>query len=548
MHYKPDESNDEGPERPAGGVPEFSEAHRQILVDFGERHADDGTLSWPETAGFLFAVQACPDLVMPSEWLEVIQGEAVFSDLDEAQAVTDARMALMNWISDRVRLEQLAIPTDCAPDPEPLRILESDNDFSRWCRGLIAGHDWVRQSWDEVLEIDSDDDRAQGMALILFTFFTGRTMAEHVVEEFSRNSASNNPTLEEQANKFHALIGQAALEYAAISLDYRQMPSAPTPRQPARSDKIGRNQPCPCGSGKKYKKCCLPNDRQTRERRPDPVQPEPDFQGLSPAQMHQLLYHPFESPELVQFRESLATEPEAPVLGLFRYLAEGLGEKGLKATAKGNLPREFCRQAACQAATICREIKWLEPERLRSETDYMDLHVTRLVCELAGLVRKYKSRFVLTKKARGMLRKTGLREIHPLLLRTYATRFNWAYRDRAEELPIVQHSFAYTLYLLDRHGRQWQPHQLYEDSFVQAFSAALTEVPDREVYPAERAVRNCYRWRTLQHFLEFFGVIEMQALSDDLLDPEYRIRARPLFGEAVRFTVDTGAHRQGRVH
>jgi len=23
-------------------------------------------------------------------------------------------------------------------------------------------------------------------------------------------------------------------------------------------DKIGRNDPCPCGSGKKYKKCCMP--------------------------------------------------------------------------------------------------------------------------------------------------------------------------------------------------------------------------------------------------------------------------------------------------
>jgi uncharacterized protein YecA (UPF0149 family) len=23
------------------------------------------------------------------------------------------------------------------------------------------------------------------------------------------------------------------------------------------SPKIGRNDPCPCGSGKKYKKCCL---------------------------------------------------------------------------------------------------------------------------------------------------------------------------------------------------------------------------------------------------------------------------------------------------
>lgn len=24
--------------------------------------------------------------------------------------------------------------------------------------------------------------------------------------------------------------------------------------------KIGRNDPCPCGSGKKYKKCCLKSD------------------------------------------------------------------------------------------------------------------------------------------------------------------------------------------------------------------------------------------------------------------------------------------------
>lgn len=28
------------------------------------------------------------------------------------------------------------------------------------------------------------------------------------------------------------------------------------PVQPIRSQKIGRNEPCPCGSGKKYKKCC----------------------------------------------------------------------------------------------------------------------------------------------------------------------------------------------------------------------------------------------------------------------------------------------------
>lgn len=28
--------------------------------------------------------------------------------------------------------------------------------------------------------------------------------------------------------------------------------------------KIGRNEPCPCGSGQKYKKCCLEKDRQSQ--------------------------------------------------------------------------------------------------------------------------------------------------------------------------------------------------------------------------------------------------------------------------------------------
>ena len=27
-------------------------------------------------------------------------------------------------------------------------------------------------------------------------------------------------------------------------------------KKPAKSTKVGRNDPCPCGSGQKYKKCC----------------------------------------------------------------------------------------------------------------------------------------------------------------------------------------------------------------------------------------------------------------------------------------------------
>ena len=32
--------------------------------------------------------------------------------------------------------------------------------------------------------------------------------------------------------------------------------SSKSKREPKRTEKIGRNDPCPCGSGKKYKQCC----------------------------------------------------------------------------------------------------------------------------------------------------------------------------------------------------------------------------------------------------------------------------------------------------
>ena len=37
---------------------------------------------------------------------------------------------------------------------------------------------------------------------------------------------------------------------------YEQKNISPRPNQAAKKAKIGRNDPCPCGSGLKYKKCC----------------------------------------------------------------------------------------------------------------------------------------------------------------------------------------------------------------------------------------------------------------------------------------------------
>jgi hypothetical protein len=61
---------------------------------------------------------------------------------------------------------------------------------------------------------------------------------------------------------------------------------APVPQEPAVSEgdrpavpknsKVGRNQPCPCGSGKKYKKCCLLNPRGGNRRKGGAVPADPE--------------------------------------------------------------------------------------------------------------------------------------------------------------------------------------------------------------------------------------------------------------------------------
>jgi tetratricopeptide (TPR) repeat protein len=44
--------------------------------------------------------------------------------------------------------------------------------------------------------------------------------------------------------------------------------------------KINRNAPCPCGSGKKYKKCCLPLHEESRAKQREAFSLTPDFTDL----------------------------------------------------------------------------------------------------------------------------------------------------------------------------------------------------------------------------------------------------------------------------
>lgn len=333
---------------------------------------------------------------------------------------------------------------------------------------------------------------------------------------------------------------------------------------------IGRNDPCPCGSGKKYKKCCLRKEetgvpeseapkvlaelRQAFESQEfdsfEEVQefadqlmrkqnqgPKGAFQGLSPEQIHRMLWFPFSSPHLVTFPESVEVAgAKPPAMELFDLLIEGIGEKGMKTTAKGNLLRNFCRDVA---RTYWGEEAYEKNTRFNSinkEADFPELHAVRLTAELAGLVRKYKGKFILSRDCRRILADAGTSTIFSRLLRTYCERFNWAFRDYYSEIPFIQQAFLFSLYLLTRHGGDTlRPQSLYEDNFLKAFPAVVGQVDLTPWDTPEEEVRRCYTLRTLLRFGKFFGLVEMVPDTDEEFCSRYQVKKTPLLDNAVKF-------------
>jgi hypothetical protein len=267
--------------------------------------------------------------------------------------------------------------------------------------------------------------------------------------------------------------------------------------------------------------------------------PLDDFQGLSPEQMYRMLNFPFDTPQMVTFPQVLATKASAPAITLFSLLAEAIGQKGVKSTARGNLPRNFCREAA---QALWGQEKYQERTEfggINTETDFSELHTIRLTAAIAGLIRKYRSRFVLTKKCSRILADHGMEGIYPLLLTAYVCKFNWAYRDRYPELGFIQQSFLFSLYLLFQHGADWQPNTFYEDCFLRAFPIVVEKLPSLSLSSPEETVRRCYTWRCLLNFAGFFGLAQVDPVSEDSLNREYRIKMQPLLEQAVHFHVST---------
>ena len=93
-----------------------------------------------------------------------------------------------------------------------------------------------------------DKINAMGSGTIMGAMSNFNETAKATAEELQ------NEEVKEAAKEYNSEVVNAAIDkagmYALLNQRVRQRPIV-------KDSKTGRNDPCPCGSGKKYKNCCL---------------------------------------------------------------------------------------------------------------------------------------------------------------------------------------------------------------------------------------------------------------------------------------------------
>lgn len=265
--------------------------------------------------------------------------------------------------------------------------------------------------------------------------------------------------------------------------------------------------------------------------------PRDEFCGLSADQMYRLLHIPPDFSEIAEFSDNFPNPPEAPALALVSLLVDACGDKGLKGTARGYLPALFCREVA----TVFLEEEGYKQmtfgSEVRKELDFRELHVVRLVAQMAGLIRKYRGRFLRTKKCEKFLSSPSNGKLYLELFTAYTRKFNWAYNDWYDDLYIIQEAFLFSLFLIHRFGNEFRCVTFYEEKFLQAFPAVLDKVSDRLCRSKEEHVRLSYSLRTMKRFARFFGLIELDSNSSMLIRQSYKIKKSTLLDQLLSFHV-----------
>lgn len=195
-----------------------------ILSDwFDAEERDDQTMTMLEVDGFLTAIASAPNLIPPSTWLPVVLHGA---PRHRHQPLGDLLLRYANMIGALAESGEL----DPGLDPDS----EEDEGFDAWCSGYTRAvqldHAWAA------------DDAA--VALVAPLLVLAGELPPPPAPDAPRRFRRELPHTLAAIHRHFAPARQAAALAA----------STPVKRA---GPKVGRNDPCPCGSGKKYKQCCV---------------------------------------------------------------------------------------------------------------------------------------------------------------------------------------------------------------------------------------------------------------------------------------------------
>ena len=242
-------------------VPPFDSKQAKSLhsfLDAPERSPD--SMGYAAAAGFLFAVACAPELVQPAQWLPVIidPDNAADTSLENKKAVTGGLMSLYNEATRQVQQGDTKLPPDVSFLDDVLSNLEAEASINQWAAGFRQGYFWLEQMWSGYVPEEISEEF--GYQLTVLCFFSNQEIAKSLFEDVKneevtlQSMAENMQRLFPDAMRGVAILGNSIHEALASRAEPGQQ--GQQHQQTVRSEKVGRNDPCPCGSGKKFKKCC----------------------------------------------------------------------------------------------------------------------------------------------------------------------------------------------------------------------------------------------------------------------------------------------------
>jgi len=220
----------------------LTEAELDHLGQFLRNCKSGKAMNLEELDGFFCALIAGPEVVMPSEYMPEVFGSETrethaFRTLAKANEILGLLMRHWNNIAGTLSKGEVYLPL----------LLEDENGLAHgndWARGFMRGSHLRHDGWAELLV----DDEHGGCMIPMLMFYH-----EHDEDP----SLRPKPIGPEQRER--VIDSMAAGLLGAYRYFRQQMgPDGGThrPEPQHTGSKIGRNDPCPCGSGKKYKHCC----------------------------------------------------------------------------------------------------------------------------------------------------------------------------------------------------------------------------------------------------------------------------------------------------